>query len=83
MTIAIEVLMLLSSLLLVVGGFRAQSPHGATMLSVVGVGVVFAILVYSGAVRDVRVELVAGAALLFAAFLYVRAYRRSHRPRSA
>ena len=84
MTVVLEVLMLLSSLLLVVGGLRVQPPskyrvHGAMLVAVVGIPVVFAIVFYTGQVRDLRVALIVGAAMLFAVVLYARAYRLASR----
>lgn len=82
MTLAIEVLMLLSSLLFVVGGLRAQRPsesaareYGLTLIVVLGEAAVFAIVFYAVGNFDARVAVIVAAALLVSALLYVRAYR--------
>ncbi|HYU26077.1 MAG TPA: hypothetical protein VEO74_12795 [Thermoanaerobaculia bacterium] len=82
MTLAIEVLMLLSSLLFVVGGVRAQRPgesaaraYGVTLVVVFGAAAVFAIVFYTRGNLDARVGVIVAAAMLVSALLYVRAYR--------
>src|SRR5690349_19177370 len=82
MTLAIEVLMLLSSLLFVIGGLRAQRPsesaaraHGITLIVVLGEAAVFAIIFYAAGNLDPRVGVIVAAAMLVSALLYVRAYR--------